>query len=141
MVRMRCREEQAPTGKHMGECILSLRGWHPALAQAELSALFPQGEVKPLSSPRLAGLKCSKEASELQISSGIEAVFMDGVNIEWSNEEQVLHRIAEYLEQFPHDGTSCAVHAWKHGEGIEGCSRTIIAGMIGGILSLSLIHI
>ena len=135
MVRMRCREEQAPTGKHMGECIVSLRGWHPALAQAELSALFPQGEVKPLSSPRLAGLKCSKEASELQISSGIEAVFMDGVNIEWSNEEQVLHRIAEYLEQFPHDGTSCAVHAWKHGEGISGCSRTVIAGKVGGILS------
>ena len=135
MVRMRCREEQAPTGKHMGECIVSLRGWHPALAQAELSALFPQGKVKPLSSPRLAGLKCSKDASELQISAGIEAVFMDGVNIEWSNEEQALHRIAEYLEQFPHNEASCAVHAWKHGEGINGCSRTDIAGKIGGILS------
>jgi len=135
MVRMRCREEQAPTGKHMGECIVSLRGWHPALAQAELSALFPQGEVKPLSSPRLAGLKCSKDASELQISAGIEAVFMDGVNIEWSNEEQVLHRIAEYLEQFSHDEASCAVHAWKHGEGISECSRTVIAGKVGGILS------
>ena len=135
MVRMRCREEQAPTGKHMGECIVSLRGWHPALAQAELSALFPQGKVKPLSSPRLAGLKCSKDASELQISAGIEAVFTDGVNIEWSNEEQVLHSIAEYLEQFPHNEASCAVHAWKHGEGINGCSRTAIAGKIGGILS------
>ncbi len=135
MVRMRCREEQAPTGKRMGECIVSLRGWHPALAQAELSALFSQGEVKQLSSPRLAGLKCSKDASELQISSGIEAVFMNGVNMDWSNEELVLHRIAEYLEQFPHNEASCAVHAWKHGEGIEGCSRTIIAGMIGGILS------
>ena len=135
MVRMRCREEQAPTGKHMGECIVSLRGWHPALAQAELSALFPQGEVKPLSSPRLAGLKCSRDTHELQISSGIEAVFMDGVNIDWSNEELVLHRIAEYLEQFPHDEASCAVHAWKHGEGISGCSRTVIAGKVGGILS------
>jgi putative methyltransferase (TIGR01177 family) len=135
MVRMRCREEQAPTGKHMGECIVSLRGWHPALAQAELSALFPQGEVKPLSSPRLAGLECSKDASELQISAGIEAVFMDGVNIEWSNEEHILHIIAEYLEQFPHNEASCAVHAWKHGEGIKGCSRTVIAGKVGGILS------
>ena len=135
MVRMRCREEQAPTGKHMGECIVSLRGWHPALAQAELTALFPQGEVKSLSSPRLAGLKCSKDASELQISAGIEAVFMDGVNIEWSNEEHALHRIAEYLEQFPHNEASCAVHAWKHGEGISGCSRTVIAGKVGGILS------
>ena len=135
MVRMRCREEQAPTGKHMGECIVSLRGWHPALAQAELSALFPQGEVKPLSSPRLAGLECSKDASELQISAGIEAVFMNGVNIDWSNEERVLNHIAVYLEQFPHNEASCAVHAWKHGEGISGCSRTVIAGKVGGILS------
>lgn len=135
MVRMRCREEQAPTGKHMGECIVSLRGWHPALAQAELSALFPQGEVKPLSSPRLAGLKCLNDAPELQVSSGIEAVFVNGVNIEWSSEEQVLHRIAVYLEQFPHNQASCAVHAWKHGEGIKGCSRTVIAGKVGGILS------
>ena len=135
MVRMRCREEQAPTGKHMGECIVSLRGWHPALAQAELSALFPQGEVKPLSSPRLAGLNCLNDAPELQVSSGIEAVFVNGVNIEWSSEEQVLHRIAVYLEQFPHNQASCAVHAWKHGEGIKGCSRTVIAGKVGGILS------
>ena len=135
MVRMRCREEQAPTGEHMGECIVSLRGWHPALAQAELSALFPRGDVKPLPSPRLAGLNCSKDAHELQVSAGIEAVFMDGVNIEWSKEEDVLHRIGEYLEQFPHHEASCAVHAWKHGEGISGCSRTVIAGKVGGILS------
>ncbi|MEC7180874.1 MAG: RsmD family RNA methyltransferase, partial [Candidatus Thermoplasmatota archaeon] len=73
--------------------------------------------------------------SELQISAGIEAIFMDGVNIEWSNEDQMLHRIAEYLEQFPHNEASCAVHAWKHGEGIKGCSRTVIAGKVGGILS------
>ena len=30
---------------------------------------------------------------------------------------------------------ACAVHAWKHGQGIEGCSRTGLAGKIGGILS------
>jgi len=135
MVRMRCREEQAPTGKRMGECIVSLRGWHPALAQAELSALFPQGDVRPLSSPRLAELNCSIDALELQVSAGIEAVFMNGENIKWSNEELVLHRIEEYLERFPHTQASCAVHAWKHGEGIKGCSRTIIAGKVGGILS------
>ena len=45
MVRMRCREEPAPVGKRMGECIVSLRGWHPALARAELSALFPNETV------------------------------------------------------------------------------------------------
>ena len=135
MVRMRCREEQAPLGKRMGECIVSLRGWHPALAQAELSALFPDGEVKSLASPRLARLGRSDDAAELHASAGIEAVFMNGVNLDWSNEEHLLHHIREYLEQFPHDEKTCAVHAWKHGRGINGCSRTAIAGKIGGILS------
>ena len=135
MVRMRCREEQAQTGKHMGECIVSLRGWHPALAQAELSALFPHGEMKSLSSPRLAQINCFEHEPEFAVSAGIEAVFKNGVNFEWSNEEAVLLRIEEYLEQFPHSQASCAVHAWKHGQGIKGCSRTVIAGKIGGILS------
>ena len=119
----------------MGECIVSLRGWHPALAQAELSALFPHGEVNPLSSPRLAQMNCFEQEAEFAISAGIEAVFKNGVNFEWSNEEAVLLRIEEYLEQFPHSQASCAVHAWKHGQGIKGCSRTVIAGKIGGILS------
>jgi putative methyltransferase (TIGR01177 family) len=135
MVRMRCREEQAPTGKHMGECIVSLRGWHPALAQAELSALFPNEEVKTLSSPRLAQIKCPENAPEFTISAGIESVFKNGVNIEWSDEEALLRQVRQYLEQFPQGEATCAVHAWKHGEGISGCSRTVIAGKVGGILS------
>ena len=135
MVRMRCREEQAPTGKHMGEFIVSLRGWHPALAQAELSALFPNEVVKPLSSPRLAQVKCLESAPELAIAAGIEAVFKNGVNIEWSNEDSLLEQVEQYLEQFPHFQGTCAVHAWKHGQGIKECSRTVIAGKVGGILS------
>ena len=135
MVRMRCREEQAPTGKHMGEFIVSLRGWHPALAQAELSALFPNEEVKPLSSPRLAQVKCPESAQEFAISAGIESVFKNGVSIEWSDEETLLRQVGLYLEQFPPSEEPCAVHAWKHDRGINGCSRTGIAGKVGGILS------
>ncbi len=134
MVRMRCREEQAPTGKNMGEFIVSLRGWHPALAQAELSALFPN-EVKPLSSPRLAQIKCPENALEFTISAGIESVFKNGVNIEWSDEEALLSQVRQYLELFPQGKATCAVHAWKHDRGINGCSRTDIAGKVGGILS------
>ena len=135
MVRMRCREEQAPTGNHMGEFIVSLRGWHPALAQAELSALFQNEEVEPLSSPRLAQVKCPESAPEFAISAGIEAVFRDGVNIEWSDEKTLLRQVGLYLEQFPPSDEPCAVHAWKHDRGINGCSRTDIAGKVGGILS------
>ena len=135
MVRMRCREEQAPTGKPMGEFIVSLRGWHPALAQAELAALFPNEEVKPLSSPRLAQVRCPESAPEFAISAGIEAVFKNGVNLEWSDEETLLRQVGKYLEQFPNGETPCAVHAWKHDRGINGCSRTDIAGKVGGILS------
>ena len=135
MVRMRCGEEPAPIGKRMGECIVSLRGWHPALAQAELSALFPNGCVEHLASPRLARLTCSKDAPELSISSGIEAIFSNGVNLGWSGEDVLLKHIEEHLENNPNDGSSCAVHAWKHGEGIKGCARTKLAGKVGGILS------
>ena len=135
MVRMRCREEHVLLGKRMGDCIVSLRGWHPALAQAELSALFPNGQVKQLPSPRLARLKCSENASELLVSAGIEAVFKNGVNFDWSDEETVLHQVKQHLENFSPGQASCAVHAWKHGKGIKGCSRTVIAGKVGGILS------
>ena len=135
MVRMRCGEEPAPIGKRMGECIVSLRGWHPALAQAELSALFPNGRVKPLASPRLARLTCLEDAPELSISSGIEAIFSNGMNLQWAGEDALLKHIEEHLETYPNDGSTCAVSAWKHGEGIEGCSRTNLAGKVGGILS------
>ena len=63
----------------MGEFIVSLRGWHPALAQAELKALFPEGNVKMLRSPRLAQLSTVSPLTDLSISAGIEAIFEDGV--------------------------------------------------------------
>jgi len=135
MVRMRCREEQAPTGKSMGECIISLRGWHPALAQAELSALFPTGRVEQLSSPRLARISCEGEEREFTIAAGIEATFQHGVNTPWIDEASLLNEIKDHLEMYSHDNASCAVHAWKHGEGISDCSRTALAGNIGGVLS------
>ena len=135
MVRMRCREEPAPIGEHMGECIVSLRGWHPALAQAELSALFPDGQVEVLASPRLARLTCPENAPELSISSGIEAIFSNGTNMDWSEEDVLLKHIEKHLKNYLNDGSTCAVYAWKHGEGIEGCSRTKLAGKVGGILS------
>ncbi len=119
----------------MGECIVSLRGWHPALAQAELSALFPDGQVEALASPRLAHLRCSKDAKELTISSGIEAIFSNGMNMEWSGEDELLNQIKEHLSNYPNQDSSCAVYTWKHGQGIEGCSRTKLSGKIGGILS------
>tara|TARA_Y100000766_G_scaffold56059_1_gene45538 strand:+ start:2034 stop:3221 length:1188 start_codon:yes stop_codon:yes gene_type:complete len=135
MVRMRCREEQAPVGGTMGECIVSLRGWHPALAQAELNALFPEGGVKQFSSPRLAQISTELDNKELSVAAGIEAVFQNGVNTLWIDERTLLDEIEFHLTTHPHDGASCAVHAWKHGTGIAECSRTVLAGNVGGILS------
>ena len=135
MVRMRCREEPAPTGKAMGECIVSLRGWHPALAQAELFALFPDGDVESFPTPRLAKMTCSGDLDELSISAGVEAVFTNGINVAWSDEASLLDLVRQYLDAHPHGHSTCAVHAWKHGQGIEECSRTALAGAIGGILS------
>ena len=132
---MRCREEQVPLRNFMGEFIVSLRGWHPALAQAELKALFPEGNVKMLRSPRLAQLSTSSPVMDFSISAGIEAIFEDGVNTEWINESVLLEEIKQHLNSHPHNGTMCAVHSWKHGQGIAGCSRTALAGKVGGLLS------
>jgi hypothetical protein len=95
---MRCREEQAPTGKSMGECIVSLRGWHPALALAELIALFPAGRVEVLSSPRLARISCEGTEQEFTIAAGIEATFQHGVNTPWVDEASLLSEIKHHLE-------------------------------------------
>ena len=71
--------------------IACLRGWHPALARAELSALFPNNEIKSLNSQRLVEisgeLNLQDAAKVIQYSSGIQAILHDSVVIDWSGED------------------------------------------------------
>jgi len=120
----------------MGEHIVALRGWHPALAQAEVRALFPGRNIQPFASPRLMQLQLNEEdLPNISISSGIEAIFNNGENHDFNDVESIRSIIKSHLELNPPNDEACAVVAWKHGRGIEGVSRSAFAGRIGGLLS------
>ena len=120
----------------MGEHIVALRGWHPALAQAEVRALFPGRNIQPFASPRLMQLQLNEEdLTNISISSGIEAIFNNGENHDFNDVESIRSIIKSHLELNPPNDEACAVVAWKHGRGIEGVSRSAFAGRIGGLLS------
>jgi hypothetical protein len=71
--------------------IACLRGWHPALAKAELSALLPDNEIGNLSSPRLvyiSGELAIKQAIEaMEYSSGTQAILLDFITMDWDGKE------------------------------------------------------
>ena len=120
----------------MGEHIVALRGWHPALAQAEVRALFPDRDILAFPSSRLMQFQLNEEdIQNVSISSGIEAVFKNGENHLFTDVESIRLVIKSHLELHPPNNETCAVVAWKHGRGIEGVSRSTFAGRIGGILS------
>ena len=120
----------------MGEHIVALRGWHPALAQAEVRALFPDRDILAFPSSRLMQFQLNEEdIQNVSISSGIEAVFKNGENHLFTDVESIRLIIKSHLELHPPNNETCAVVAWKHGRGIEGVSRSTFAGRIGGILS------
>jgi len=120
----------------MGEHIVALRGWHPALAQAEVRALFPGRNIQPFASPRLMQLQLNEEdLPNIAISSGVEAIFNNGENHPFNDVESIRSIIKSHLELNPPNDEACAVVAWKHGRGIEGVSRSAFAGRIGGLLS------
>ena len=120
----------------MGEHIVALRGWHPALAQAEVRALFPNRVMCTFASSRLMQFQLNEEdIPNISISSGIEAIFKNGENHPFNNVESIGSIIKSHLEVNPPNDEACAVVAWKHGRGIEGVSRSAFAGRVGGILS------
>ena len=119
--------------------IACLRGWHPALARAELSALFPDNEIKPLDSQRLvevAGeLDLQDAANIIQYSSGIQAILHDSVIIDWSGEDcldELISKVSHKIENSGKKGSFGVFH-WRQEGKINGLSGSKIAGLIGGI--------
>lgn len=119
--------------------IACLRGWHPALARAELSALFPDNEIKPLDSQRLvevAGeLDLQDAANIIQYSSGIQAILHDSVIIDWSGEDcldELISKVSQKIENSGKKGSFGVFH-WRQEGKINGLSGSKIAGLIGGI--------
>ena len=71
----------------MAGSIVCLRGWHPALAKAELESLFPNNKLVQLESPRLVMLEGEINLEQARInvnsSSGIQAILTDCIIMDW----------------------------------------------------------
>lgn len=85
--------------------IACLRGLHPALAKAELSALFPNNEMISLNSQRLVEisgkLDIEKIADIIQYSSGTQAILLDCVVMNWNEEsslEDFISQVSNKIE-------------------------------------------
>lgn len=129
-------EAQALT---MASHVASLRGWHPALARAEIAALLPQAELLRLESRRLVQLNgeisIEQMQSAVECSSGCQALLWDA--IVWKHEEDstaFYQHLDTYLETYPRTG-SVAVRSMKHEGKMTGVSSREYARTIGGILS------
>ena len=122
----------------MGEMVACLRGWHPALAHAELQALLPDATLTATPSSRWWVVEHSSEKQRraaLSVASGLQCFLREGVVSPASAEGQEpwLQRIRLYLEQRPVEG-SVAVRSWKQGAKLEGWGPTTLAKRLGGLL-------
>ena len=123
----------------MAQHIAVLRGWHPALALAELTALLPSHNPIAGESYRLAILEGPLNSSEafetLSASSGCQAVLLNGFIHNWQDDQSVLlGKIKTYLQNNQRDGKMAVVPLRIEGK-ISQFSSSKIAGKIGSIMS------
>lgn len=129
-------EAQAPT---MASHVASLRGWHPALARAEVASLLPQAKLIRLESRRLVQLEGDISLEQMhtavECASGCQALLWNAIL--WKHEEDstaFYEHLRTYLEAYPRTG-SAAVRSMKHEGKMPGVSSREFARTIGGILS------
>lgn len=125
----------------MGKHVACLRGWHPALARAEIAALLPTASIVRMKSRRLVMVEGDVSSSHIraavECSSGCQAVLFDAVVWPLSDgSDGFLSAISSYLESYPRTG-SVAVRAWRHEGKIESVGPSQLARQIGGLLSHS----
>ena len=137
-VRLREHQEGKAAGRGMGDMLACLRGWHPALARAELEALLPQATFAATASPRwwrVAGADVEARADALAVASGLQCFLKSGfIHATASGGvEPWLNTVSTYLNEHPVKGT-VAVRAWKQGEKLHGWGPTTLAQQAGGVL-------
>ena len=103
----------------MGDVLACLRGWHPALALAELRTLLPDAIMTGTGIDRwwrMEGEQASQRHDVLEMSSGLQCFLIDGVVTSTDGLLQAdwLERMRAYLLAHPVPG-SVAVRAWKQG--------------------------
>ena len=115
-----------------------LRGWHPALACAELVALLPEANVTPTPSPRwwtVQQTTADERSEALAVASGLQCFLQAGIVSPVSQEgyDSWLETMKAYLSNHPVEGT-VAVRSWKQGEKIPHWGPTTLAKRLGGVL-------
>jgi tRNA (guanine10-N2)-dimethyltransferase len=120
--------------------IACLRGWHPALARAEIAALLPEMTTTRLEGRRLLALEGSCDeialAEAVAVSSGCQAILCEAIVWPCEGEapiDRLMPAILDHLNHHPRDGT-VAVRAWRHEGRIEGVGPSRLAQRIGGRL-------
>lgn len=121
----------------MAELLACLRGWHVALATAEVEALAPQTKFAAIS-PRLLASSSQLEVTELQqiitCSSGIQCFLDDyvSVNLEHETVEDLLQKATQMIRDAKFKG-SLAVRTMRIDGRINDFSTQSTAGKIGSI--------
>ena len=138
VVGIRTRQEVGGSALGMVRHIACLRGWHPALARAEIAALLPEMAITRLEGRRLLALEGGTDvmglAEAVAVSSGCQAILCDAIVWPCEGEatiERLMPAILEHLNNHPRDGT-VAVRAWRHEGRIEGVGPSRLAQRIGG---------
>ena len=95
----------------MGDLLACLRGWHPALAKAELSALLPEADLSPTPSARwwrVGGVEKLEGLEALDVASGLQCYLVDGVvtAVEETDQTAWLETVRTYLDHHPVSGLS-----------------------------------
>ncbi len=119
--------------------VACLRGWHPALAKAEFSAMFPDNEIGDLASHRLisiSGKLSSNVALQgIEYCSGTKAILLNSVQMSWDDspgmKEKFLQEVSDMILKSNKTG-SIGVFPWRQEGRIDGLSSSELAGMIGG---------
>lgn len=138
VVGIRTRQEVRAQALGMVRHVACLRGWHPALARAEIAALLPHMETNLLRARRLVemvgetSIQVMQEAVE--ISSGCQAILCNALVWDWDQNQsldELVSRVAKHITQHQRKG-SIAVRAWRHEGRIEGLGPSRLAQKIGG---------
>ncbi len=121
----------------MGEYMVSIRGWHLALARAELQALLPKMTIIETQASRWFVVKGPMNHVELLYAltpaANVECVLSHAQLLQWHGSyEQLLDVMKPSVLGKP--SVQVATHTWKHGKKIEGCSISTLSKMVGAIL-------
>ncbi len=88
--------------------VISLRGWHPAIAREEAAAMFPEACIERTAARRLLTVSDGSDWNRVDVMSGTECVLVAGGICEWTN-------LGDLIEQIEFEGkSSMAVECWRH---------------------------